>query len=500
MTSLGLSAALVATILLLASATRSSAAPRSLAPGSIQYTGKGIQFGVDVTWPKVLPNNWIIGQVGGLSVDKADNIWVYQRPGSDTADEVGAAQSPPSEGCCFPAPPVLEYSSTGVLINAWGPIEGTVAACKNALVLSGGGVTCNDLTKASANGNPPGGYSWFAGGGEHGINATNDGFVWVGGNGGTDSQVLKFDRFGNFKLRIGGEDVPAGTFHCPNNLATTYVCHVSQFFVDTPNQEVYMSDGYSNNRVSVWDANSGAFKRAWGAFGVTAMGVGCSTPGCGTVLTSGYGLQGPLQATYSNPAYCGGSSDSTCPGNPNPSANFRNPVHCVNRDPNTGYIWACDRSNNRIQVFTSGKGTVGTAGYVQSKYVGQCYFAQATLGNTGSLWDIKFWPKTGGKDEVAFSIDGSNEYVREYLPQPDPSSGSPQSGGGPASGPGSKYCPLVGQFGHAGRNAGFFHWGHVGDFDSHGNYYSGEVDTGKRVQKFLAIGGNSGDNDHNDHR
>jgi len=189
-----------------------------------------------------------------------------------------------------------------------------------------------------------------------------------------------------------------------------------------------------------------------------------------------------LLATYAPiPSYCGGSPDSACPGHPNPSSYFRNPVHCINRDPNTGYIWACDRSNNRIQVFTPGKGTVGTSGYVQATYVGQCYFAQATIGNSGSIWDIKFWPKKGGKDEVAFAIDGSNEFVREFLPKPDPSSGTSSNQ--------SKYCPLTGQFGHAGRNAGFFHWGHVGDFDSQGNYYTGEVDTGKRVQKFVPLGG-----------
>jgi hypothetical protein len=36
------------------------------------------RFAVDPTWPHELPNNWIIGQVGGLSVDKENDIWVYQ--------------------------------------------------------------------------------------------------------------------------------------------------------------------------------------------------------------------------------------------------------------------------------------------------------------------------------------------------------------------------------------------------------------------------------------
>src|SRR5580700_4062803 len=40
-------------------------------------------FRVDPYWPRPLPNNWIIGQVGGIYVDAQDNIWVFQRPLSD---------------------------------------------------------------------------------------------------------------------------------------------------------------------------------------------------------------------------------------------------------------------------------------------------------------------------------------------------------------------------------------------------------------------------------
>ena len=43
---------------------------------------------------------------------------------------------------------------------------------------------------------------------------------------------------------------------------------------------------------------------------------------------------------------------------------------------------------------------------------------------------------------------------------------------------------VVGQMGHSGRNAGQFHWVHQIVSDSQGNLYTGEVDTGKRIQKF----------------
>jgi hypothetical protein len=35
----------------------------------------------DSGWPKPLPNNWVIGTVTGMYVDRDDHIWVLDRPG-----------------------------------------------------------------------------------------------------------------------------------------------------------------------------------------------------------------------------------------------------------------------------------------------------------------------------------------------------------------------------------------------------------------------------------
>ena len=43
----------------------------------------------------------------------------------------------------------------------------------------------------------------------------------------------------------------------------------------------------------------------------------------------------------------------------------------------------------------------------------------------------------------------------------------------------------VGEIGFMGRSGGGFHWVHVAASDSRGNLYTGEVDTGKRVQRFV---------------
>ena len=40
------------------------------------------RFRVDPSWPMPLPDNWVIGQIGGIAVDSRDHVWVLQRPRS----------------------------------------------------------------------------------------------------------------------------------------------------------------------------------------------------------------------------------------------------------------------------------------------------------------------------------------------------------------------------------------------------------------------------------
>ena len=46
---------------------------------------------------------------------------------------------------------------------------------------------------------------------------------------------------------------------------------------------------------------------------------------------------------------------------------------------------------------------------------------------------------------------------------------------------------VVGSFGHGGRQAGQFEWVHNVAADSFGNLYTAEVNTGKRVQKWVPV-------------
>ena len=185
------------------------------------------RYQVDASWPKQLPHDWILGQIGGIAVDAHDHIWVLQRPSTLTDEERGAALQPPRSKCCFPAPPVLEFDAAGNLLRAWG--------------------------------GPGQGYEWPTG--EHGISVDPDGNLWIGGNGKEDAQLLKFTADGKFLMQLGRAAKSEGS-----NSTTTFG-RPALAVVDPATNELYVADGYGNRRVVVLDAATGAYKRHWGAYG-----------------------------------------------------------------------------------------------------------------------------------------------------------------------------------------------------------------------------------------
>ena len=46
-----------------------------------------------------LPNRWTTGQVGGISVDRQDHIWIAHRPATVSPGERSAALSPAAARC-----------------------------------------------------------------------------------------------------------------------------------------------------------------------------------------------------------------------------------------------------------------------------------------------------------------------------------------------------------------------------------------------------------------
>ena len=345
------------------------------------------RFQVDASWPKPLPNHWLLGQVAGVAVDAQDHVWIIQRPRTLTADEKGASLNPPRSKCCVPAPPVIEFDRAGNVMNAWG--------------------------------GPGQGYEWPDN--EHGIRIDAKGDVWLGGNGAKDGMVLKFSNDGKFLMQIGHSGPSLGS----ND--KTQLGRPADIAFDEAAREVYIADGYANRRVIVFDSETGAYKRHWGAYG-----------------------KPPAQEALPMPVPAPGEPSDYDPGKPI-SPQFGNPVHCVKlaRD---GLVYVCDRINDRIQVFKK-----------DGSFVREWVYLKETRGN-GAVWDLAIWPDAA--QSFLLNADGENNEVR-ILRRND--------------------GVVVGSFGRSGRQAGQFHWVHNIAIDSRGNVYTTEVDNAKRVQRFKPV-------------
>ena len=203
----------------------------SSAPARVEGAKAGPQYTVDPFWPKPLPNNWILGQVAGIAVDRQDTVWLIHRPASLTPDEAGATTQPPRSKCCSAAPPVLQFDRQGRLLRSWGG------------PWSGVGLR----------------YDWPKN--EHGIYVDPTGDVWIAGNGATDRMLLKFSPEGKFLMQIGTPGPGVGS------QVTDQLGRPAHMELDEAANELYVADGYGNRRVIVFDASTGAYKRHWGAYG-----------------------------------------------------------------------------------------------------------------------------------------------------------------------------------------------------------------------------------------
>jgi hypothetical protein len=362
----------------------------SLAAGLAAGAQAPPRYKFDPDWPKQLPNNRTFEGITGMYVDKEDHIWVLQRPRDFDKTENYAALTPPTAECCAQPPAVLEFDAEGNLLQAWG-----------------------------GPGYAPG---WPSS--EHTIFVDRQKNVWLGGAGAGDT-LLKFTNEGKFISEFGhrGPVVApdqTGRQKQDNQQTTLLLRGVAAAYLDEDAKELYIADGYLNKRVIVFDAETGAFKRGWGAYGVALSEID----------------NDPLPAHD--------------PAGP-PAKQFREPVHCVQISAD-GLVYVCDRGGDRIQVFTK-----------QGKFLQEFFVANQTL-DRGSVGSISF--SADAKQKYLFVADIMNNVVWML----NRSDGA-----------------VAGKIGHAGHNGGQFHWLHVAAMDSHGNLYTGEVDSGKRVQKFVPM-------------
>ncbi|MGD9694098.1 MAG: hypothetical protein AB7V42_00370 [Thermoleophilia bacterium] len=191
---------------------------------------KGVPtFTLDARWPAALPNDWVFGQGDSVAVDRHDHVWVLTRPAGVPAAELEAGK--------IAAPPVVELDRTGRFVRGWGGPDWVKPWFASQSPLPDYPI-----------GTPA----------EHGIYVDGDDNVWLTGSG---HVVLKFTRSGRLLLQIGEFGQTGGS----ND--TRLLGNPTDIAVDTTRNEVYVSDGYLNRRVIVFDSETGAYKRHWGAYG-----------------------------------------------------------------------------------------------------------------------------------------------------------------------------------------------------------------------------------------
>jgi hypothetical protein len=289
-------------------------------------------FEVDPFWPKPLPNEWILGNVIGVAIDERDHVFIVHRASGEgifgTNTEIGLASG--VSICCTPAPPIIEFDPAGNLVNAWGgPVEGAP-------------------------------YTWPAS--NHGIEVDHKGNVWIGGNGGGDSHILKFTRNGEFLAQFGKPGVREA-----NSNSTEHFARVAEIEVVEATNEAFIADGYGHRRIAVLDADTGEFKRYWGAYG--------NKP------------EDPTERYRHDP---------TTPPHPQ----YTGPVHCAepSRD---GKLYVCDRTSDRIQVFEQ-----------DGTYLFEKLIMPETL-SQGSTWDLDF--SNDPEQKYVYLADGQNQRVHILL-------------------------------------------------------------------------------------
>jgi DNA-binding beta-propeller fold protein YncE len=258
----------------------------------------------------------------------------------------------------------------------------------------------------------------------HGCFVDHENNLWIAGSGG--GMVQKYTHDGSkLLLQIGSRttcDGPCGETASLNS-STTVLNEPADIAVDPDNGDVYIADGYGNHRVVVFNAK-GQYLRQWGSSGMA--------PGQFSPIGGGH-------------------------------------PHCVVLGGD-GLVYACDRGNDRIQVFDK----LGNLQSIIPLKPGTGYVPapDGTPGRqaVGSALDIAFSPDK--RQRYTLNVDTGNEVLwildrnvrRDEAPR------------------------ILGGFGSQGHNAGNFTLLHMIAVDSKGNLYTSETVDGRRLQKFVPRG------------
>jgi DNA-binding beta-propeller fold protein YncE len=375
------------------------------------------KYKFDPDWPQPLPNKWKLGGVTGLAVDKDDNVWVLDRPADLRDIELHAAKNPPTADCCTRPPSMIHIDKKGNVIGSFTPEEpqghGLAVDRKGFVYIGQFTVRKYDPKTAKLVGEAP---------------RTPE--KPPGGGGGEAGAVLNPDPGKGGPGPLGTYPVPPPKRPDPAEVAAfrqkyppstpMIVQNIEEIRLDEPAHELYAADSYLGGRVMVFDLDTLAFKRGWGAYGK------------------------PLSQISINDA-----DRAYTPGGPMPKE-FKG--HLTLNISNDGLVYAADRNANRIQVTTK-----------EGKFLKEFILAPNT-GEGGSTGGVAFSPDKAQR--FLFISDLTNNFIW-FLNRGD--------------------GKVAGRMGSTGQNGGQFFGLHMIAVDSKGNIYTGEVQNGERVQRFVPV-------------
>jgi len=289
------------------------------------------KFKFDPDWPKPLPNKWKIGGITGLAVDKDDNVWVYDRPNDLTDIELEAELNPPIADCCTLPPSMIHFDKQGNVIGYIDPPQGHgMAVDAKGFIYTGNTVDGLDSVHkydpktGKLLGTVPRLPEREAGVGRNQDAGIDTGHVAGHGTAGPVANFvhpLGVQRPQPSPEAVTARQAAIKAFREKYPPTTPMIVgNIEEVRIDDKDHELYCSDSYLGGRVMVFDLDTLAFKRGWGAYGHKLSEI--STDDKDRQYT---------------------------PGGPEPKE-FRG--HLTLNISSDGLVYAADRMADRIQVFT----------------------------------------------------------------------------------------------------------------------------------------------------
>ncbi len=301
------------------------------------------RYKFDPDWPKPLPNKWKMGGVTGLAVDKDDNVWVLNRP-NDTLDIEGhAGLNPPTADCCIRPPAMIHIDKNGNVIGSFDAPQG------------------------------------------HGMDVDSQGFVYIGQNTvrkydpKTGMMVKEVARAAEAQPQAGGgggrgrgadpaaQAAAVAAFRAKYPPTTPMIVgQIEEIRLDEPAREMYVADSYLGGRVMVFDLDTFAFKRGWGAYGHQLSEISTND------ADHDYKPNGPMPKEFRG--------------------------HLTLNFSNDGLVYAADRNANRIDVTDK-----------QGKYMNKEFILAPSTGEGGSTGGVAFSPDKAQR--LLFISDLTNNHI-----------------------------------------------------------------------------------------